>query len=402
MADTPDQVMAFLEDLGSHSKTLAERELAELGVHARESLSLPTLEPWDIPFVSERLRQARYAVNQEQLRPYFPVSAALDGLFEIVYRLFQIKVTESHAAETWHADVRFFRLTALDGSELGHFYLDAFSRKGKRGGAWMDECVVRRVTENGLQLPVAYLSCNFSPPINDQPSLLTHEEVCTLFHEFGHGLHHLLTKVDVAAVSGINGVPWDAVELPSQFLENWCWIPEGLALISAHVDTAEALPSDLIERLLTARNFLAGMAMMRQLEFGLFDLRIHAEHSLEKPRSVTEVLDEIRHEMAVVIPPDWHRFPQAFSHIFSGGYAAGYYSYKWAEVLAADAFDRFLEKGVFDSKCGRKFREAILETGGSDDALALFRRFRGRDPDVYALLKQSGIVYSHHGDVNEQ
>ena len=391
MASSPTEVIAFLETLSARSKPAARRELFELREYAADALGLATLEPWDVSFVSERLRQERYTLSQETLRPYFPISRVLDGLFEIVGRLFGIRVEEQSNADTWHPDVRFFEISTSSGEPLGQFYLDAYARAGKRGGAWMDECVVRRVTAQGIQLPVAYLCCNFSPPLHPRPSLLTHDEVCTLFHEFGHGLHHLLTQVDVAAVSGINGVPWDAVELPSQFLENWCWKPEGLSLISGHVDTGEVLPATLVERMLSARNFLAGMMMVRQLEFALFDFRIHAESDNPERPDINAVLEDVRRQVAVVIPPKWHRFAHAFTHIFSGGYAAGYYSYKWAEVLAADAFGRFEEEGLFDPRCGLAFRTAILERGGTEDALTLFREFRGRDPDVEALLRQCGM-----------
>ncbi len=399
MAGSPNEVVGFLERLSERAKPVAERELAELTAYAASDMGLDAIEPWDISFVSEQVRRARYALSQEALRPYFPISRVLDGLFEIVRRLFNVHVRELPDAQTWHEDVSFFEITSAEGEKLGQFYLDAFARTGKRGGAWMDECVVRRATDHGLQLPVAYLCCNFSPPLGGQPSRLTHDEVCTLFHEFGHGLHHLLTQVDVAAVSGINGVPWDAVELPSQFLENWCWQAEGLALISEHVDSGAPLPAAMVERMLDARNFLAGMLMVRQLEFALFDFRIHSEHDPSDPRNVNEVLDEVRRQVAVVIPPAWHRFGHAFTHIFSGGYAAGYYSYKWAEVLAADAFGRFEEQGVFNAECGQAFRAAILERGGTEDALTLFREFRGRDPDIEALLRQSGMVNlpSHPG-----
>lgn len=392
MAESPQQVQRFLQDLAEHSKPVAHAELDDLSRHAASELGLDALEAWDVSFVTERVRQTRYEISQEALRPYFPMSTVLEGLFTIVGRLFEIQVLERMDVDTWHPQVRFFEIRDHAGEPVGQFYLDAFARTGKRGGAWMDECVVRRLTSTGMQLPVAYLNCNFSPPIGDAPSLLTHDEVVTLFHEFGHGLHHMLTKVEVAAVSGINGVPWDAVELPSQFLENWCWKVEGLALISGHFESGQKLPSELVHRLREARNFLAGMLMVRQIEFALFDLRIHAEYDPSRPRSVQSVLHEVRAEVAVVEAPEFNRFPQAFAHVFAGGYAAGYYSYKWAEVLAADAFARFEDEGLFNPECGKAFRETILERGGTEDAMVLFREFRGRDPDPGALLRSGGIV----------
>jgi len=390
MADSPEQVRSFLADLARRSKPVAERERADLEEYAREDLGLDSLQAWDVAFAAEQLRQARFSLSQEALRPYFPLPKVLDGLFTVTSRLFGVSITGT-AAETWAPEVQCFEIRDRDGERLGSFYLDAFARDGKRGGAWMDECVGRRRTERGIQHPIAFLSCNFAPPVGGGPSLLTHEEVLTLFHEFGHGLHHLLTRVDIAAVSGINGVPWDAVELPSQFLENWCWEEEGLALVSAHVQTGEALPADLIRRLRKARSFMAGMQMVRQIEFALLDLRAHAETAPGTRRSILALHAEVRAEVAVIEPPCYNRFANAFTHIFSGGYACGYYSYKWAEVLAADAFARFEEEGLFDEKCGQAFRQSILERGGSEDAMALFREFRGRAPDIRALLRHRGI-----------
>jgi oligopeptidase A len=391
MAESPEQVRAFLEDLAARSKPVAHAELDDLARYGAEELGLAALEAWDVPFVSERVRKARYALSQEELRPYFPISRVLAGLFEIVHRLFGIHEVEVPGADRWHPDVRFFEVRDEHDHLAGQFYLDAFARTGKRGGAWMDDCVVRRATPAGVQRPVAYLCCNFSPPAGTTPSLLTHDEVVTLFHEFGHGLHHLLTTVDYAPVSGINGVAWDAVELPSQLLESWCWNAESLSLISGHHATGERLPAELATRLLGARNYLAGMQMVRQLEFALFDMRVHAEYDPSRPRSVQDVLDEVRAAVAVVRPPPCNRFAHGFTHVFAGGYAAGYYSYKWAEVLAADAFARFEDEGLFNRECAAAFRRAILERGGTEDAMVLFREFRGRDPDVGALLRRSGM-----------
>ncbi len=390
MAPSAAGVISFLRDLAARSKPHAEREVAELTRYAREQLGLDTLEAWDVAYASEKLRQAAYELSQETLRPYFPAPRVIAGLFSVVGRLFGLDIAKVDGVDTWHPDVEVFRIADANGRLRGLFYLDLYARPGKRGGAWMDECVVRRRHAHGLQYPVAYLTCNFTPPVGGRPSLLTHEEVITLFHEFGHGLHHMLTLVDEAPVSGINGVAWDAVELPSQFLENWCWEREAIDLLSGHYETGAALPEALFERMLAAKGFQAGMKMLRQIEFALFDFRLHVEYS---PRlEVQQVLDEVRREVAVVIPPPWNRFQHSFSHIFGGGYAAGYYSYKWAEVLAADAYSRFETEGVFNREVGADFMTAILEAGGARDAMALFRRFRGRDPQPEALLRRSGLL----------
>jgi oligopeptidase A len=390
MAPSTAGVIGFLRDLAARSKPHAQREYAELQAHARDQLGLDTLEAWDVAYVSEHLRQQAYAVSQEALRPWFPVRRVLSGLFAVVERLFGLDIAKVDGVDTWHQDVEVFRINDAQGRLRGLFYLDLFARPGKRGGAWMDECVVRRRTTQGIQHPVAFLTCNFTPPVSGRPSLLTHDELITLFHEFGHGLHHMLTRVDEAPVSGINGVAWDAVELPSQFLENWCWEREAVDLLSGHVDTGEPLPEALFERLLAAKGFQAGMKMLRQIEFALFDFRLHVEY--RAGLDVQQVLDEVRREVAVVVPPAWNRFQHSFSHIFGGGYAAGYYSYKWAEVLAADAYARFEEAGVFNRKVGEDFMESILEAGGAEDAMVLFRRFRGRDPQPEALLRRSGLL----------
>ncbi|WP_263081456.1 oligopeptidase A [Endozoicomonas sp. Mp262] len=391
MADDPGQVMAFLEDLARRSKPQAEQELAELQAFAKDECGLELLQAWDIGYYSEKLRQARYAISQEELRPWFPAEKVISGMFEVTSRLFGIHFEQAEGIDCWHPDVRFYNVCS-DSKIIGRFYLDLYARENKRGGAWMDECRVRRVTHDQVQLPVAYLTCNFTPPVGSKPALLTHDEVVTLFHEFGHGLHHMLTKVDYAPVSGINGVAWDAVELPSQFMENWCWEKEGLALISGHYETNEPLPSDKLKKLLAARNFQSAMMMVRQLEFSLFDFRLHKDY--QEGINVQDVLNKVRNQVAVVIPPVFNRFQNSFSHIFAGGYAAGYYSYKWAEVLSADAFSRFEEEGIFNEATGRVFLNEILEKGGSAEPMELFVNFRGREPKIDALLRHSGILES--------
>ncbi len=392
MAESPEQVLDFLRDLAARSIDLARRELDELAAFARDTQGLESLEAWDVGYCSEKLRQARHALSQEELRPWFPVDRVLAGLFGVVQRLFGVEVVERSGVAVWHPDVRFFEIRDAGGLR-GAFYLDLFARAHKRGGAWMDECIGRRRTPDGrVQTPVAYLTCNFAPPVGDRPALLTHDEVTTLFHEFGHGLHHLLTRVETAGVAGINGVPWDAVELPSQFLENWCWERDALQLISGHYESGAALPDDLFGRLVAARNFQTGMKMVRQLEFALFDFRLHVEYDPAQGGRVQPILDQVRAEVAVVPIPEYNRFQHGFSHIFAGGYAAGYYSYKWAEVLSADAFSRFEEEGIFNRETGLAFLEAVLEQGGSRDPTELFVEFRGREPSIDALLRHSGIT----------
>ncbi|MDX5433381.1 MAG: M3 family metallopeptidase, partial [Halomonas sp.] len=369
----------------------AREEFAELEAYARDNLDLPELAPWDVGYASEKLREARHAISQEQLRPYFPAPRVVDGLFRVVERLYGVTFEEDGQAPRYHPEVRYFRILE-HGEPIAGFYLDLYAREGKRGGAWMDECRVRRCREDGgLQLPVAYLTCNFTRPVGDRPALLTHDEVTTLFHEFGHGLHHMLTRQTIAEVSGINGVAWDAVELPSQFMENYCWEREGLDLIAGHVDSGEALPAELLERLQAAKNFQSAMGLVRQLEFSLFDLRLHHELAAPTASEVQALLDEVRLAVSVVPKADFNRFQNGFSHIFAGGYAAGYYSYKWAEVLSADAWSAFEEAGIFDPETGRRFRSEILEQGGARDAAELFRAFRGREPSVEPLLRHSGI-----------
>ncbi|MCG6861161.1 MAG: oligopeptidase A [Chromatiaceae bacterium] len=392
MARSTDEVMGFLNDLAQRSVTQARRELDELAHFAREEHGSAGLEPWDLSYYSEKLREHRHRITQEELRPYFPVSRVLEGMFAVVQRLFDIQIGEVEAVETWHPDVRFFEIRDNTGELRGQFYLDPFARQKKRGGAWMDVCTNRFHTSRCDQIPVAYLVCNFTPPVGERPSLLTHDEVETLFHEFGHGLHHMLTKVDYPAVAGINGVPWDAVELPSQFLENWCWEREPLNLISGHVDTGEPIPEDMFRRMQAAKNFQSAMQMVRQLEFAIFDFRLHQEYDPEQGGRIYEILEQVRDQVAVMKPPAFNRFAHGFSHIFSGGYAAGYYSYKWAEVLSADAFSLFEERGLLDTDTGRAFRRNILEQGGSAEAIDLYVGFRGREPTIDALLRHSGIA----------
>lgn len=391
MVKDSEEVLHFLNFLAEKSIGPAREEYRELESFAKEHLELPTLEAWDIQFTSEKLRQDRYQLSQEECRPYFPLPKVLNGLFKVVEILFKIEVKEVENVETWHDDVRFFEIY-LEKSCIAKFYLDPFARENKRGGAWMDECRVRHELFEKLQLPVAYLVCNFTPPIDGKPALLTHDEVTTLFHEFGHGLHHMLTQVDIPDVSGINGVAWDAVELPSQFLENWCWQKESLNLIAEHYESGEKLPDALLDKMLKAKNFQSAMMMVRQLEFAIFDFRIHMECGFENSKSIQKILDEVRVKVAVVHPPEYNRFQHGFTHIFSGGYSAGYYSYKWAEVLAADAFSKFEEEGVLNPKTGNRFLTNILAKGGSEDAEDLFVAFMGRKPNPEALLKQSGIM----------
>ena len=389
MAETPDQVLTFLRDLAKKSKPFAARDLEQLQAYATEQ-GCPELKSWDVGFYGEKLREQRYSVSQETLRAYFPIDKVLSGLFDIVHTLYGIDIVELKGFDTWHPDVRLFEIKE-NGQHIGRFFFDLYARANKRGGAWMDGARDRRRTGAGeLQSPVANLVCNFTPAVAGKPALLTHDEVTTLFHEFGHGLHHMLTEIEHAGVSGINGVAWDAVELPSQFMENWCWEPEGLALISSHYETGEALPKDLLDKMLAAKNFQSGLMMVRQLEFSLFDFELHATHG--DGRSVAQVLDGIRDEVSVMRPPAYNRFPNSFAHIFAGGYAAGYYSYKWAEVLSADAFSRFEEEGVFNPHTGKAFRQAILARGGSKAPMELFKDFRGREPSIDALLRHSGLT----------
>ncbi len=394
MAESPADVLAFLRELAVKSKPSALRDMAELREFA-VSQGLTSLEPWDIGWVSEKLKQARYSFSDEEVRQYFPEHKVLEGLFRVIETLFAVRI-RSDTAPVWHEDVRFFRIEDTAGALVGQFYLDLYARETKRGGAWMDDAVTRRRTATGIQTPVAYLNCNFSRPVGNKPALFTHDEVITLFHETGHGLHHLLTRVEELGVSGINGVEWDAVELPSQFMENFCWEWEVLTGMTAHVDSGEPLPRALFDRMTAAKNFQGGMQIARQLEFSLFDLLLHSDFEPAGQKSVLELIEEVRQEVAVVFPPPWHRFPNSFSHIFAGGYAAGYYSYKWAEVLSADAFAAFEEEradgSVLNPATGARFRDEILAVGGSRPALESFKAFRGRAPSVDALLRHSGMI----------
>ncbi|MCQ1858207.1 oligopeptidase A [Haemophilus sputorum] len=390
MAENPQQVVEFLEDLASRAKKQAKEELCALKAFVNHACS-EQLEPWDIAYYSEKQKQALYAINDEELRPYFPEDRVLSGLFELMKRIFGLRIEEKFGIDTWHKDVRFFQIYDEQGEERGAFYLDLYARENKRGGAWMDDCInQKRFADGSLQKPVAYLTCNFNKPIGNKPALFTHDEVTTLFHEFGHGIHHMLTQIEVGDVAGINGVPWDAVELPSQFLENWCWEEEALAFISGHYETGEPLPKEKLTQLLKAKNFQAAMFVVRQLEFGLFDFRLH----LAEPREglVLDTLKAVKAEVAIVKTPEWVRTPHSFSHIFAGGYAAGYYSYLWAEVLSADAFSKFEEDGIFNRETGQSFLDNILTRGGSEEPMVLFERFRGRKPTLDALLRHKGIA----------
>jgi oligopeptidase A len=391
MAEDPKEVLNFLNDLAERTKAFAQQEFEELKQFANETANVTQLDAWDVAYYSEKLRQKKFDISQEVLRPYFPVNQVMEGLFAITNKLYGVSIKQRESVQVWHKDVMFFDILEENGDVRGSFYLDLYARQHKRGGAWMDECMVRKKSGSSIQKPVAYLTCNFTPPIGDKAALLTHDEVTTLFHEFGHGLHHMMTRIDYSGVSGINGVPWDAVELPSQFMENWCWEKEALDLFARHVDTGEALDDDLFEKMTRARTFQAGMQMVRQLEFSLFDFRLHLEFATNESLKIQDLLNEVREQVAVVKAPDFNRFQHSFSHIFAGGYAAGYYSYKWAEVLSADAFSKFEEKGIFDKTTGNEFLQSILEQGGSREPMELFVEFRGRKPSIEPLLRHSGI-----------
>ncbi len=392
MAESTDQVMDFLNDLAKRSRPAAQKELAEVRAYAAEKHGQEDLQAWDIGYYSEKLRQDRYAISQEELKPYFPEPRVVSGLFSIVEKLYGLRIERQNSVDTWHKDVSFYRIKDAGDTIRGEFYLDLYARPHKRGGAWMDECICRRSVDQGIQTPVAYLTCNFSPPIGDDPAMFTHDEVITLFHEFGHGLHHMLTQINYAGVSGINGVAWDAVELPSQFMENWCWEREALDLISGHYRSGERIPDELYQRMRKAKNFQSAMQMVRQLELALFDFRMHRDYTPDREPRIHETLNEVREQVAVMKPPAFNRFENSFSHIFGGGYAAGYYSYKWAEVLSADAFSAFEETGIFNRDTGDKFLHSILEQGGSREPMELFVEFRGREPNIDALLRHSGLA----------
>jgi oligopeptidase A len=392
MAATPTRVLDFLHDLVRRAKPVAMRELIELREFARNELNIAELQPWDVGYVSEKLRQRKFSLSEEDLKPYFPLPSVMGGLFAIVARVFGASLREHTGVDVWHPDVRFYDVLDPHGNVIAGCYVDLFARTGKRGGAWMDVCRSRFRTDGATQLPIAYLTCNFAPPTADRPSLLTHDEVTTLFHEFGHGLHHLLTRIDYPSIAGIDGVEWDAVELPSQFMENFCWQREALNLFARHWQTGEPLPDELFARMLAARHFHAGLFLVRQLEFALFDFRLHLEFDPAHGARALELLADVRREVAVLQPPAWQRMPHSFTHIFAGGYAAGYYSYLWAELLSADAFARFEENGIFDAATGAAFRDSILAVGGSRPALESFVEFRGREPQADALLRSYGLA----------
>ncbi|WP_286882287.1 oligopeptidase A [Pantoea sp. UBA5037] len=392
MAQSPSQVIDFLNDLAERARPQGEKELEQLRAFAQKEHGVTELNPWDLTYYGEKQKQHLYTISDEQLRPYFPESRAVAGLFEVVKRIYGITAKQRTDVEVYHPDVKFFDLFDETGELRGSFYLDLYAREHKRGGAWMDDCVGQmRKADGSLQKPVAYLTCNFNRPVQGKPALFTHDEVITLFHEFGHGLHHMLTRIEVPGVSGISGVPWDAVELPSQFMENWCWEPDALAFISGHYETGEPLPKALLDKMLAAKNYQAALFILRQLEFGLFDFRLHTEFDPAKGARILETLREVKSRVAVVPSPEWGRFPHAFSHIFAGGYAAGYYSYLWADVLAADAYSRFEEEGIFNRETGQSFLDNILTRGGSEEPMELFKRFRGREPQLDAMLEHYGI-----------
>ena len=391
MAQSPAQVIEFLEGMAAKAKPAAQKDLAELTAWVASEFNVTDLQHWDISYYSEKLRQNKYAVSSEEIRQYFTLPKVLSGLFDVAHKLYGITVAEVTGVDLWHKDARYFEISK-NNQKIAAFYVDLYARENKRGGAWMDDCRVRRQTPKGVQLPVAFLVCNFNAPVGNKPALLTHSDVTTLFHEFGHGLHHMMTQMDIAAVSGINGVEWDAVELPSQFLENWCWQPEVLKTLSAHIETGAPLPDDLIQKMMAAKNFQSGMFLVRQIEFALFDMQLHAQYGAANFKGVQALLDEVRQKVAVIISPAFNRFQHGFTHIFAGGYSAGYYSYLWAEVLSADAFAAFEETSIFDAATGQRFLDEILSQGGSQSAAVLFKNFRGREPSADALLRHSGIT----------
>ena len=395
MADTPAQVTEFLDTLAKRAKPYAERDMQELVAYAKK-LGITDMQAWDVGYVSEKLREEKYAFSDQEVKQYFPEDKVLAGLFKVTETIFGVQVRKADAP-LWHKDAAFYEISDSANKPIAYFYLDLYARNNKRGGAWMDECITRRKKANGVELPVAYLTCNFSAPVGGKPALFTHDEVITMFHEFGHGLHHMLTQVDEYGVSGIKGVEWDAVELPSQFMENFCWEWEVLRHMTAHVDTGAQLPRELFDKMIAAKNFQAGMQTVRQIEFSLFDMRLHGEFDAlnpnpSGPKTALELIEQIRDEVAVVRPPKWNRFPNSFSHIFAGGYAAGYYSYKWAEVLSADAYSLFEELGVLSEQAGSRFKNEVLAKGGSRPAMESFVAFRGREPSMDALLRHNGMA----------
>jgi len=391
MAESSDQVLAFLDDLARKARPFGERDAAELRAFARDELGIAELQTWDVAYASEKLRAKRYAFSDQEVKQYFPEDAVLTGLFRVVETLYGLNIVPA-TAPVWHEDARFFDVRDAAGGLVGQFYIDLYARETKRGGAWMDDARGRRRKEGAVQTPVAYLTCNFSRPVGSKPALFTHDEVLTLFHEAGHGLHHLLTRVEDLAVSGINGVEWDAVELPSQFMENFCWEWDVLRHMTRHVDTGEPLPRALFDKMVAAKNFQSGLGFLRQIEFAEFDMHLHSDFDPASGASAQQLLEQVRRRIAVLPQPAYNRFPNSFSHIFGGGYAAGYYSYKWAEVLSADAYSLFEERGVLDKETGKRFRDEILAVGGSRPAAESFRAFRGREPSVDALLRHNGMI----------
>ena len=391
MADTPAEVTSFLDGLAQRAKPFARSDMQELTQYASK-LGINEMQAWDIAFVSEKLREDKYAFSDQEVKQYFPEAQVLLGLFKVVETIFGVHVKKVQAP-VWHSDAAFYEIGDKHGKVIGQFYLDLYARNNKRGGAWMDEAITRRKqAKNNIVTPVAYLTCNFSAPVGNKPALFTHDEVITMFHEFGHGLHHMLTQVDDYGVSGIKGVEWDAVELPSQFMENFCWEWDVIRHMTKHVETGASLPRELFDKMVAAKNFQAGMQTVRQIEFSLFDMRLHDEFNPDEKSTALDLIEQVRDEVAVVRPPKWNRFPNGFSHIFAGGYAAGYYSYKWAEVLSADAYSMFEENGVLCAETGQRFWHEILAKGGSRPALESFVAFRGRAPDIEALLRHNGMT----------